>query len=74
MRDYQVKGYQWMGCLTDDMWLGKAVRPLADFSVYLDYASIRQWRPAGDAGPFDRVVCSYGLLQTEGETPANTVF
>ncbi len=69
--------------LDDDMGLGKTVQPLAlilapTLNTHQFDSGDRQ-AMLDEARPFYLIVCSYGLLQTEGEKvdakkPANIVF
>jgi len=107
LRDYQLEGFKWLGCLSawqvggclaDDMGLGKTVQALAAIllrapdgptMVVAPTSVMMNWQDEatrftptlnvqlfGDGdraerlshlGAFDLVICSYGLLQSEGE-------
>ena len=107
MRDYQLEGFKWLGCLSawqvggclaDDMGLGKTVQALAAIllrapdgptmvvaptSVMMNwqeeatrfaptlnvqlFADGNRQERLNQLGPFDLLICSYGLLQSEEE-------
>ncbi len=111
LRDYQVEGFKWLGCLSawqvggclaDDMGLGKTVQALAAIllrapdgptmvvaptSVMMNwqeeaarfaptlnvqlFAEGNRQKRLSNLSAFDLVICSYGLLQSEGEMLAD---